>query len=126
MITSTNLVLLEDYLPIALFVVVAIVFPIATYFLTGLLRPRLPTKLKETTYECGETPIGEAQIQFHFQYYMYAIIFVAFDVVAAFLLLWALVMMDLPMVANIAVVLFVIITGVAVVYALKKEEMIWI
>jgi NADH:ubiquinone oxidoreductase subunit 3 (subunit A) len=119
-------VLLYDYLPIALFVIIAIIFPILTYFLSGLFRPRLPTKLKETTYECSETPIGEAQIQFHFQYYMYAIIFVAFDIVAAFLLLWALIMTGLPMIANIAVVLFVMLTGTAVLYALKKEEMIWI
>jgi NADH-quinone oxidoreductase subunit A len=119
-------VLIEDYLPIALFVIIAILFPIVTYWLTGLFRPRRPTKLKEMTYECGEKPIGEAQIQFHFQYYMFAIIFVVFDVVAAFLLLWALVFSGLSMLNNLAVIIFVITTAVGVAYALKKEEVIWI
>ena len=119
-------VLPEDYLPVAIFAIIAILFPAATFVLNGLFRPRTPTKLKETTYECGEKPIGEAHIQFHFQYYMFAIIFVAFDVVAAFLLLWALVMADLPLGVNLAIILFVIITAVAVIYALKKEEKLWI
>lgn len=116
--------LLEDYLPVAIFAIIALLFPVITFLLSGLFRPRKPTKLKETTYECGERPIGEAQIQFHFQYYMFAIIFVVFDVVAVFLLLWALVLTEVTLMANLAMILFVIITAVAVVYALKKEEVI--
>src|SRR5437016_12370205 len=84
------MVLLDDYVPVALFLLVALMFPLVTFFATRLFRPTHPTPLKDLTYECGEVPEGEAAIQFHFQYYMFALIFVVFDVAAVFLVLWAL------------------------------------
>src|SRR2546422_7942171 len=84
------MVLLDDYVPVALFLLVALMFPLVTFFATRLFRPTHPTPLKDLTYECGELPEGEAAIQFHFQYYMFALIFVVFDVAAVFLVLWAL------------------------------------
>jgi NADH:ubiquinone oxidoreductase subunit 3 (subunit A) len=78
------------------------------------------------TYECGEVPIGDAQIQFHFQYYMYAIIFVAFDLVAVFVLMWSLVFTDLSQLGKLYMLMFLGILLVGVTYALKKEEIMWI
>src|SRR2546428_9959889 len=83
--------LLDDYVPVVLFLLVALSFPLITFFATRLFRPTHPTPLKDLTYECGELPEGEAAIQFHFQYYMFALIFVVFDVAAVFLVLWAFV-----------------------------------
>src|SRR6266508_2429871 len=80
---------LESYVPVVIFAIVSLLFPLGTFFATRLFRPDHPTPLKDLTYECGEVPEGEAQIQFHFQYYMFALIFVVFDVAAVFLLLWA-------------------------------------
>src|SRR3972149_6082984 len=82
--------LLARYYPVALFLLIALAFPIMTFFATRLFRPTHPSPLKDMTYECGEEPEGEAMIRFHFQYYMFAIIFVVFDVAAVFLLLFAL------------------------------------
>src|SRR3989475_8775577 len=82
--------LLDAYVPVVLFLLVALMFPLITFFATRLFRPTHPTPLKDLTYECGELPEGEAAIQFHFQYYMFALIFVVFDVAAVFLVLWAL------------------------------------
>src|SRR2546426_12313808 len=82
--------LLDAYVPVVLFLLVALSFPLLTFFATRLFRPTHPTPLKDLTYECGELPEGEAAIQFHFQYYMFALIFVVFDVAAVFLVLWAL------------------------------------
>ena len=82
--------LLDAYVPVVLFILVALSFPLLTFFATRLFRPTHPTPLKDLTYECGELPEGEAAIQFHFQYYMFALIFVVFDVAAVFLVLWAL------------------------------------
>ena len=79
-----------------------------------------------TTYECGEVPVGDAQIQFHFQYYMYAIIFVAFDLVAVFVLMWSLVFTDLSQLGKLYMLMFLGILLVGVTYALKKEEIVWI
>src|SRR4030067_1529266 len=81
--------LLDAYVPVALFVLVALTFPLLTFFLTRLFRPPPPTPLKDLACECGEMREGEAAIQFHFQYYMFALIFVVFDVAAVFLVLWA-------------------------------------
>lgn len=121
--------LLDRYLPVAIFALLAIIFPILTFFLTRLLRPENPTPLKDLTYECGELPEGEAQIQFHFQYYVFAIIFVIFDVAAIFLLLWAFAFTNLLSssdVSKYSIFIFIAMIFIATNYALKKEEVIWI
>ena len=151
---------MEDYRGIALFAIIAIIFPLITFWITRLFRPRLSKyrrlaydkyrkKVVETqyphsyfldktfttrhsidekleTYECGEDPLGEAHIQFHFQYYMFAIIFVVFDVVIVFLVAWALVFSNLSWTAILFMFIFLLIMIIAVIYALKKEEVIWI
>ncbi|OGS50413.1 MAG: hypothetical protein A3K65_07550 [Euryarchaeota archaeon RBG_16_68_12] len=129
--------LLDAYVPVVIFLLVAVLFPPLTFFLTRLFRPTHPTPLKDLTYECGEVPEGEAAIQFHFQYYMFALIFVVFDVAAVFLILWAFVVYGIsthpgtsiaekvflfgPMVLGFIPILFV-----ATQYALKKESVIHI
>ena len=120
--------LLARYLPVALFAVFCLLFSVGTFLATRFLRPHHPTPLKDLTYECGEVPEGEAMIQFHFQYYVFALIFVVFDVAAIFLLLWALAFNDVLTTAFgfLAMVLFVAIMFVATNYALKKEEVLYI
>src|SRR5213594_1907080 len=118
---------LESYVPVVIFAVVALLFPLGTFFATRLFRPDHPTPLKDLTYECGEVPEGVAQIQFHFQYYMFALIF---DVAAIFLLLWAFALGGLlnsaSPVAKFSIFLFLGSMFVATQYALKKEEVIQI
>src|SRR5881409_4218651 len=122
--------LLDAYVPVVLFLLVALSFPLLTFFATRLFRPTHPTPLKDLTYECGELPEGEAAIQFHFQYYMFALIFVIFDVAAVFLLLWAFawggLLNSASPVAKFSIFLFLGIMFVATQYALKKEEVIQI
>src|SRR2546426_4544191 len=135
--------LLVAYVPLVLFLPVPLMFPPITCFATRLFRPTHPTPLKDLTYECGELPEGEAAIQFHFQYYMFALIFVVFDVAAVFLVLWALMIYgaasDLGPSASLAERLvrfgpilapmllgFIPILFVATQYALKKESVIHI
>lgn len=129
--------LLDAYVPVVIFLLVAVLFPPLTFFLTRLFRPTHPTPLKDLTYECGEMPEGEAEIQFHFQYYMFALIFVVFDVAAVFLILWAFMVYGAsvdptatlaykfflfgPMVLGFVPILFV-----ATQVALKKESVIHI
>ena len=121
---------LESYVPVVIFAVVALLFPLGTFFATRLFRPDHPTPLKDLTYECGEVPEGVAQIQFHFQYYMFALICVIFDVAAIFLLLWAFawggLLNSVSPVAKFSIFLFLGIMFVATQYALKKEEVIQI
>ena len=123
--------LLDTYGPVALFAIIAILFPVGTFFATRLFRPTNPTPLKDLVYECGEMPEGEAQIEFHFQYYMFALIFMVFDVAAIFLLLWAFAWGGLlsgasSLFEKASIFLFLAIMFVATQYALKKEEVIHI
>ncbi len=123
--------LLDTYGPVVIFAIVAILFPLGTFFATRLFRPTNPTPLKDLVYECGEVPEGEAQIEFHFQYYMFALIFLVFDVAAIFLLLWAFAWGGLldpatPAIARYSPFVFLAIMFVATQYALKKEEVIQI
>lgn len=118
--------LAEDYMGVAVFAIIALLFPTVVFLLSRYFRTDKHDPRGETTYECGEVPIGDAQIQFHFQYYMYAIIFVAFDLVTVFVLLWALVFADISELAKLFMLMFLGILLVGVTYALKKEEIIWI
>lgn len=94
--------------------------------MSRFVRPQKPTQWMETTYECGSEPIGEAHVQFRFQYYAFALIFVVFDLVATFLMIWAVAFSGLSPSAHIIMIIFfgILILGVA--YALKKEEVVWI
>jgi NADH:ubiquinone oxidoreductase subunit 3 (subunit A) len=119
--------LLARYSLVAVFAVFALLFPLGTFLATRFLRKDRPTPLKDLTYECGEVPEGDAMIQFHFQYYVFAIIFVVFDVAAIFLLLWALAFpFVIGTIGFLAVILFVAVMFIATNYALTKEEVLYI
>ena len=124
--------LIDQYYPIAIFALVAILFPVLAFYTSRFFRPTKYSTLRDSTYECGEVPIGQAQIQFHVQFYVYAIIFVVFDIVTVFLLVWALTyssvlsttdMLSMPI---ISAFVFMAILLVGVYYALKKEVILWI
>lgn len=81
--------------------------------------------LKRQTYECGEEPDGPAWIQFHPRYYVIALVFVVFDVEAAFLFPWALSIGKLGLLAIIDMAVFVVILMLGWWYALKKGALKW-
>jgi NADH:ubiquinone oxidoreductase subunit 3 (subunit A) len=123
--------LVEQYYPVAIFALVAVLFPVLAFFISRFFRPTKQSTLRETTYECGETPIGQAQVQFHVQFYVYAIIFVVFDIVTVFLLLWALGFEnfdqnDILSEPYIIAFVFTAIMLAGVYYALAKEKILWI
>ena len=119
-------VLGHEYVPIGIFALIALSFPILTFFAGRFFRPNNENALKNSTYECGEVPVGEADIQFHFQYYMFAILFVVFDLVVVFLILWVQVYLVLSVAAKVIMMLFLLITLLGLWYAFRKEDVIWI
>lgn len=119
-------VLGHEYVPIGIFALIALSFPILTFFAGRFFRPNNENALKNSTYECGEVPVGEAHIQFHFQYYMFAILFVVFDLVVVFLILWVQVYLVLSVAAKVIMMLFLLITLLGLWYAFRKEDVIWI
>ena len=114
------------YMPLAIVSVLALGFAPLAWWASRFLRPNKPTQWMEATYECGSEPIGEAHVQFRFQYYAFALIFVVFDLVATFMMIWAVAFSGLSAAAQLLMVMFfgILILGVA--YALKKEETVWI
>jgi NADH-quinone oxidoreductase subunit A len=119
--------LLSDYNFVGVFVVVAIIFPFVALGIAWLLRPKKPNPVKTDTYECGLETIGDTWVQFRAQYYIYALVFVVFDIEAAFLFPWAVAYGD-PGVKVWAVaeaVLFLGILAVGLVYAWRKGALRW-
>jgi NADH:ubiquinone oxidoreductase subunit 3 (subunit A) len=92
---------------------------------TRLLAPFAPSRGKGTSYECGMLPNGRVRTQIHVRYYIYAILFLIFDVEAVFLFPWAVSVVDLGEVALYSMILFILILGGGLGYAWKKGVLEW-
>ena len=90
-----------------------------------LLAPVSESRQKRTTYECGMVPIGRVRTQIHVSYYLFAILFLIFDVEAVFLFPWAVTFVDVGQAAFYEMVLFILILGGGLVYAWKKGVLQW-
>jgi NADH:ubiquinone oxidoreductase subunit 3 (subunit A) len=123
---------LDRYGIVALFALVAALFPPIGLFMSWLVRPKKPNRAKLSTYECGlefeDFPEAAQQIwvQFRVQYYIYALIFVVFDVEVVFLYPWAVAYNALGLFALVEMVLFLAILVVALVYAWRKGQLEWL
>ena len=91
-----------------------------------VLRPERLDPEKETTYECGEEPVGSAWIQFNIRFYVFALIFIVFDVEAVFLLPWAVVFRELGALAYVEGLVFIAILAVALAYVWRKGDLAWV
>jgi NADH-quinone oxidoreductase subunit A len=114
------------YAIVGLFLLAGILFVLITLFVAKLLRPHRPTKEKIANYECGEVPIGGAWIQYNAGFYIYALIFVIFDVEVVFLFPWAVAFKKLGLFALIEMFIFLIILIVGLAYAWKKGALKWV
>jgi NADH-quinone oxidoreductase subunit A len=112
--------LLSDYIFIGIFVVVAIIFPFVALGLAWLLRPKKPNPVKTETYECGVQTIGDTWVQFRAQYYIYALVFVVFDIEAAYLFPWAVAYHKVGLWALFEAIVFLAILTVGLVYTWRK------
>lgn len=115
-----------QYVTIGVFTVVAAVLVLGTFQLSRLLRPSLPTTEKLTTYESGIDPVGVGWSQSSVRYYIFALLFVIFDVEAVFLFPWALVFERLGTQAFVEMVIFIVILAIALLYAIKKRLLEWL
>jgi NADH:ubiquinone oxidoreductase subunit 3 (subunit A) len=94
--------------------------------LNALLLKRRPAKDKLTTYESGETPIGSAWVQYPLAFYIFALLFVAFDVDIVFILAWAVIFQQLSLFGFIEIVFFILTLALGLVYAWRKGVIRWI
>lgn len=117
--------MLESYAPIAIFLAIAVLFPLIPIALARLLAPRKPMPHKDEVYECGAEVFGSANIQFKTQFYLYALIFVIFDVEAVFMIPWAVAYRQLGLFALVEMVIFIGFLVVALAYAWRKRALEW-
>jgi NADH-quinone oxidoreductase subunit A len=119
----------DSYLPIVVLAIAAAGFAIAPLALAWLwakkFSPRKPGLYKNTTYECGLEAKDEALIQFRPEYYLYAIIFLIFDVETIFLLPFAVAFTGLTMGAAIAMMVFLLLLVEGLVWAWQKGVLTW-
>ena len=111
---------------IAIFVAVAIGFLVVNLLVWKIIRPSRFSEEKLTTYECGENPTGSAWIQFNIRFYVFALIFIVFDVEAVFLLPWAVVFRQLGPLAFVEGLVFIAILVVALAYVWRKGDLEWV
>ncbi|HEX6122108.1 MAG TPA: NADH-quinone oxidoreductase subunit A [Ktedonobacterales bacterium] len=94
--------------------------------LNALLLKRKPAKDKHVTYESGETPIGSAWVQYPLAFYIFALLFVAFDVDIVFILAWAVIFKQLSWFGFVEITFFIGVLALGLVYAWRKGVVKWI
>lgn len=119
-----------DYIYILIFMLAGIFLVGAALTTARFLRSQKPTREKLTTYECGERPIGTAWVQYNVLYYIFAVLFVVFDVEVLFIVPWACVFKELSktsygMTALVEMLIFLAILAFALVYAWRKGALEW-
>lgn len=117
--------MLTDWQFIGIFLVLSPVFPLAPVVINRLLGPKKPNPLKNQTYECGIETVGDTWIQFKVQYYIYALVFVVFDVEAVFLFPIAAAFDQIGLFAVGAAVVFIVLLADGLLYAWAKGALEW-
>ena len=116
---------LTRYFPILFFVLVALLFGVATLFLSYLVQPKYPEPEKLSSYECGSEPFSDARMPFPVRYYIFAMLFVIFDIEVIFLYPWAVVFSKIELIGLIEMLVFIGLFLVAYVYAWRKGALEW-
>ncbi len=122
----------EQYGTVAILVIVGAALYAVIMLVSRVMRPTVPSPLKLTTYECGVEAVGSGWSQMNIRYYVFAFLFVIFDVEAIFLFPWAVIIGDLdattritPVFALVAMFLFIATLLEGLAYAWKKGVLTW-
>lgn len=116
----------NNYLIVAIFLLLGVLLPVATVSIIGpLLRPNNPSPEKQSTYESGNIPVGDSWGRFNVRYYIYALLFVIFDVETLFLYPWAVAYNQLGLFALVEMVIFILLLVIGLIYAWRKKALEW-
>ncbi len=116
----------NPWLYIGLFLLIGIIIPIVPIAFSALIAPRKPNPIKQSTYECGMETVGESWVQFKAQYYVFALVFLIFDVETVFLFPWALALNALPLYAVLEGIIFILILIAGLAFAWRKGMLEWV
>src|SRR5688500_13257399 len=117
---------LRSYLTVAVFGGAAVLMVGLMLGLGSLLRPRRPTPQKYIAYESGVDPVGTGWSQSQIRYYVFALLFVMFDVEAVFIFPWAVEMEALSVFGLVEMLIFIVILALGLVYAWRKGVLRWV
>jgi NADH-quinone oxidoreductase subunit A len=116
---------INNYIFIGLLLLLAVVFALLPIGVVRLVAPRKRSLAKGDTYECGVRTYGETWVRFRIQYYIFAMMFVVFDIETVFLYPWAVSYAGLGLFALIEMVIFLLILFVGLAYAWAKGALRW-
>ena len=117
--------MLENYLPILVFIVVGLLMGVVPLALGFLIGPRHPDSEKLSPYECGFEAFEDSRMRFDVRYYLVAILFIIFDLEIAFLFPWAVALDSIGLFGLLAMALFLIILVIGFIYEGKKGALEW-
>jgi NADH-quinone oxidoreductase subunit A len=117
--------LFADYIAVLIATILGFLLVAGALIGNSILAPKQPTRTKAVTYECGMLPIGRSRTQVHFRYYLFAILFLIFDIEAVFLFPWAVTFVEIGEQAFWEMVVFILILGFGLLYAWKKGVLSW-
>jgi NADH-quinone oxidoreductase subunit A len=117
--------MLEQYLPILLFVLVGLLLGGVLLTVGSIVSPNRPDPEKLSPYECGFEAFEDARMKFDVRYYLVAILFILFDLEIAFLFPWAIVLPEIGFAGFAAMMVFLLVLVVGFVYEWKKGALEW-
>jgi len=117
--------MLENYLPILIFLIISLTLGIAFFVVGYVLSYSKPDSEKLSAYECGFEAFEDARMQFDVRYYLVAILFIIFDLEIAFFFPWALALREVGMVSFWAMMLFLGVLVVGFIYEWRKGALEW-
>jgi NADH-quinone oxidoreductase subunit A len=117
--------MLENYLPILIFICITLVMGIGFFVVGKLLGPSNPDSEKMSPYECGFEAFEDARMKFDIRYYLVAILFIIFDLEIAFFFPWAVALREIGMVGFWAMMLFLGVLVIGFIYEWRKGALEW-
>lgn len=118
--------IINNYIFIGLLLLAAVGFAVAPLLVARVIAPRKRSPVKGDPYECGVLTLGETWVRFRIQYYIFALLFVVFDVEAVFLFPWAAGYADLGWFALVEMVVFLAFLFLGLIYAWAKGVLRWV
>ncbi|MCX5794707.1 MAG: NADH-quinone oxidoreductase subunit A [Elusimicrobia bacterium] len=117
--------MLSPYVVIFLFVAAGVAFGAGALIAAKLLRPSLPYARKLTTYECGIKPTGSSEVKLNIRFYVFALLFVVFDVEILYVYPWAVTVKEVGPLALAEMAVFLAILFIGLIFAWRKGALVW-
>ena len=116
---------LKDYLPIILFLIIALGLSVAFIVVNFIFSPKKPDPEKLSAYECGFEPFEDSRMEFDVRFYLVAILFIIFDLEIAFLFPWAISLGKIGLFGFFSMMIFLFILTIGFIYEWKKGALDW-